>query len=102
MPLVQPSEKDITELLVEAQELANQIREASTNCGFQHPALEQARIAAEGEVQRLNILKEGRELGQVVKASVGAEQELGVEPRSHWKYYALIDVVPGRSSSYTK
>ena len=102
VPLVQPSEEDLTALLVEAQENADNKREASANCGFQHPRLEQARIAAEGEVERLSILKENKALGKVVKAFVGLEQEVGAEPRSHWKDYALIDVIPGKLASYKK
>ena len=34
-------------LLADAQENADQKREASANCGFQHPKLEQARVAEE-------------------------------------------------------
>jgi len=99
VPLVQPSEEDFMVLLAEAKENADKKRAASANCGFQHPKLEQARVAAEEEVHRLSSLKESRALGHVVKAFVGVQQGIGAEPRTHWKDYALIEVVPGKSAS---
>jgi len=71
VPIVQPSDADFRESLSEAETNATNKCATSEMLGFQHPRLEEARIAAEETAKGISALESTRFLGKVMGAFVG-------------------------------